>query len=214
MTSRLEKRRRFIIATGVVAGLALLGACAESPTGTGATPDLRAARGTGVHGGGSTSGDDRITVFTVNTAKSQAFSLPGGHRISFPARSICDVAGSSYGPTQWDQPCRTQSGSVTITARTWTDASGHARVDFSPRMRFNPAGKPVELKMKDSFTASADLGILYCADDAAQCVDESLTDPSLVTYSESGGNAYSRRIKHFSGYNIAAGRSIQTTSMQ
>jgi hypothetical protein len=213
MPSRLAQHRKFVIATGVVAGLALLGACADSPTGTGAAPGVRATRTTGGKGGGSSTGDDRVTVFTVNTAKTQAFSLPGGHRISFPARSICDVASSSYGPTEWDRPCRTQSGSVTITARTWTDVSGHARVDFSPRMRFNPAGKPVELKMKDSFLSSADLGILYCADDAAECVDESLTDPSLVTYSESGGNAYSRRIKHFSGYNIAAGRSIQTSGL-
>lgn len=213
MPSRLQKRRKFVIATGVAAGLALLGACADSPTGT-VTPELRAARGTGGQGSGSTSGDDRTTVFTVNTSKSQAFSLPGGHRISFPARSICDVAASSYGPGEWDRPCRLQSGSVTITARTWTDPSGHARVDFSPRMRFNPAGKPVTLKMKDSFLSSTELGILYCADDATSCVDESLTDPSLVTYSESGGNAYSRRIKHFSGYNIAAGRSVQTSAME
>ena len=213
MPSRLKKRRKFVIATGVVAGLALLGACADSPTGIGATPELRAARGTGGGHGGSGSGDQHITVFTVNTAKAQSFSLTGGHQIGFPARSICDLATSSYGPTEWDSPCVAQTGSVTITAVTWTDAAGHARVEFSPRMRFNPAAKPVVLRMMDSFLSSANLGILFCADVTAECVDESLTDPSLVTYSESGGNAYSRRIKHFSGYNIAAGRSIQTTGL-
>ena len=44
--------------------------------------------------------------------------------------------------------------------------------------------------------------IVYCPD-AGSCIDEAKTDLSLFTLHWSGG-VY-RRIKHFSGYNVAAG---------
>ena len=205
---RLNVRRKFIIATGVVAHLVLLAACGDGPSGLAGAPavgapELRAARGPG-------SGVSEA-VLTVKTDEWQAFSLPDGHRIAFPARAICDLGASSYGPGEWDQPCVPQTGRVTIVVRAWTDDAGHPQLDFTPRMRFNPAAGSVVLKMRDRSAsgARADLAILFCPDGAEACVDESLTDPTLTTFFTPRGQVYWRRVKHFSGYNITSGRSVQ-----
>jgi hypothetical protein len=52
--------------------------------------------------------------------------------------------------------------------------------------------------MKDS-TVRID----FCPTDTS-CYDESLTDPSLPTRKDLEHNYVYRRIKHFSGYNVAA----------
>src|SRR5262249_10160080 len=47
--------------------------------------------------------------------------------------------------------------------------------------------------------------ILYCATTTTPCVNEALTDPTLVTNHDPVTGKVWRRIKHFSGYNVAAG---------
>ena len=44
--------------------------------------------------------------------------------------------------------------------------------------------------------------------DADGCIDESIADSDLLTYHEPATGTYFRRVKHFSGYNIMAGRSL------
>ena len=188
---------KFIIATGVF----LLGACSEAPT----TPRQTApAQVAGAIVGTSTVGDTTITVAAINTWANQPLNVDfGNNKLVFPANSICSLATSSYGPGEWDQPCTPETGTVTLTVRNWTDAEGHPRIDVQPHMRFNPAAGAVILTLRDRMGTSADKTIAYCPDLGA-CYDESLSDPSLTTYRDKNGN-YFRRLKHFSGYNIASG---------
>ena len=192
MRSRTQKRKKFVIATGVVAGLLMLAACSDATsTGPSASPSLRADRGSNPNqstSSGSGSAQVQSVELVVNTAWTRTYKLPNGHVITFPANSICDLQTSGYGPDTWNQPCTPQTGTVTIWATVSTDAYGHPVVDFTPRMRFNPDAGAVNLTMKDAYVAETDRAIVYCADDGSACVDESLTDSSLVTYGLSGGN--------------------------
>jgi hypothetical protein len=47
--------------------------------------------------------------------------------------------------------------------------------------------------------------ILYCATANSSCANEAINDPSLVTLRDPKTGKLTRRIKHFSGYNVAAG---------
>jgi hypothetical protein len=157
----------------------------------------------GLLGGGS---DTAVTVLTVSPGTSGSYAIAGGHSVYFPAYSICDPKRSSYGTTEWDKPCAAATQAVTITARSYTQSNGRPRVDFSPRLRFAPT-KAVTLSMLD-LKAALDLSsaILWCPDGATSCVDEAEDDPLLETLVNSLTGVLSRRIKHFSGYNVAAGR--------
>ena len=148
-------------------------------------------------------GDTLITVFLLNNSDTTHVRLFDMADLTFGANAICDLS-SSYGPSEWDQPCTPSAVPVTVTARGWRDADGHPRVDFQPHMRFNPDAAPVFITLRDaSRKAASDLAILYCADGVPRCYDEAVLDPSLATFRN--GKRYSRRIKHFSGYNIASG---------
>jgi hypothetical protein len=148
-------------------------------------------------------GDTAITVFIVNNADTTSVRLFDMAVVDFMPNSICDL-GSSYGPSEWDQPCTPSAVPVTFTAKGWYDADGHPRVDFQPSARFNPDAPAVYITLKDAGKKSEDkLSILYCADGVPVCYDEATLDPSLATFKS--GKRYSRRIKHFSGYNIASG---------
>ena len=173
-----------------------------------------AAAGTGLavratENGGRT--DTSLTTFTVRPGFGIVKTLNGGHQLVISPNAICDLS-SSYGPTEWDQPCATETQTVVITARSWYDAAGHPRVDFQPAMRFNPAAQAVVLYLNDHSATTSGLRIDYCADGALTCVDESVADSSLLTYRNGTNGLWYRRIKHFSGYNIASGYS--STEMQ
>lgn len=155
-------------------------------------------------------GDTTVTVFQVGTAGTDAknFSLGGGSQIVFPyqAGSICTLATSGYGPGTWDQPCAPSATPVKVTARTWFDAKGLPHSDFQPAMRFVPGlAQSVTLYLHTLNGApSPDGTAVYCTD-AGTCVDESLTDRSLVTTIDPTNGFWIRKIKHFSGYNITYG---------
>ena len=147
-------------------------------------------------------GGTSTTTFTVDPKVAGTYAIAGGHKITFPPDAICDPATSGYGPALWDAPCTPTAAKVTITAASWTDLLGRPQVDFSPRLRFNPA-TTVTLYLYDR-RATALSKILFCADGltGAGCLDESLTDLSLVTHLDLSAHLVSRRIKHFSGYNV------------
>ena len=149
--------------------------------------------------------DTSLTTFTVRPGFGIVKTLNGGHQLVISPNAICDLS-SSYGPTEWDQPCQPAKTPVTITARTWVEANGHPRVDFMPRLRFAPSDRANAILYLMDKVAADDPAyrIFYCADNASDCVDESLTDPTLATQRDVRGFLY-RRIKHFSGYNIASG---------
>jgi hypothetical protein len=220
MTSTLRQ----IAATAMILSVA---ACAEGPT----APVTRSATGgvdfsligTLVRG----TGDTTVTTFTVDPTTSTTFQVGSGHIVYFPRYSICDLT-SSYGPSEWDKPCQPADSAVEITAKTWIDAAGQPQVDFSPAMRFTSvsqqngesvgsSGDVVTIALAiDTLTAATAgerLAILYCATAASTCVDESLTDASLKTTTSLAHGYATRRIKHFSGYNISSGRVAETIEL-
>ena len=200
MKSRKE-RSGLIVVTGIV----LLAACSDVPTAPNATRTAPITAASVISSG--TSADTTVQLMLVDPTKKTTvnFGASSANKVVFPATSICDVALSTYGTDQWDQPCAPQLLPVTVTIKSWYDADGHPHSDFQPHMRFNPAAEAVIITLKDRSGVQPNLGIIYCADVNSGCVDESLTDSSLVTYRDLISGNYYRRVKHFSGYNIASG---------
>ena len=146
---------------------------------------------------------------TIDPWRTTYFYLGNGNTLTFPAGSVCDPNNSTYGPTEWDKPCKAARYSVTETVTAWLDAKGHPRVDFSPNLRFVPSVLPtgwVNITFGD-MAASLDpwYNILYCASVGSGCVDESKTDASLLTVHDPVTGQVMRRLKHFSGYLVGAG---------
>ena len=129
-------------------------------------------------------------------------NVGGQNTIYIPANAICAQGVSGYGPGTWDDSCTPSTKAIAITAKSWLDDKGHPYVEFHPALRFVP-NKWVVLYIADNKAVlDGTARIIYCPD-AGSCVDEATTDPSLFTFHWAGG-VY-RRIKHFSGYNVAAG---------
>ena len=125
------------------------------------------------------------------------------HVLVIPAGGVCDPATSSYGPEFWDSDCEPLTHSLNITATTLSDSAGHPYIDFEPALRFVPTMES-DLYLYDAQRdTAAVIAIDYCNADAV-CVDESLTDSSLVTHRIGQSRFVTRRVKHFSGYSVLA----------
>ena len=137
----------------------------------------------------------------------------GKHALYFPANTICDPAISSYGPTEWDQPCTTITEPIRIQA-TLVERDGRSWVDFTPHLRFAPsddesrwvyifmATRGAEGKKLISKDAPP---ILWSPAIGVPGINEALLDETLKTkWDRKLGGVY-RRIKHFSGYNVWSG---------
>ena len=159
--------------------------------------------------------DTTVTQFAVGRSGGR-FNIGTTHRIEFPANAICDIPTSSYGPGEWDQPCTPTTALVRITAKSWVDLAGHPHVDFEPAMRFSPAlQEGVVLYLRDK-KASIDPStkVLYCSGLLnLHCVDESVSDPSVAVKLDAANGFVYRRIKHFSGYNVTAGRAAESETL-
>ena len=154
---------------------------------------------------GHMEGDTLTSSILVTPNQGGVFWVGSEHVIAIEEGAICDPQKSSYGPTEWDAECVPMRRSITITARSWYDAGGHPRVRFSPDLRFVPT-KTVTLYLADQAAVlDPSYKIFYCISNT-DCVDESLTDPSLATQRDPNGRFLFRRIKHFSGFNVAADR--------
>ena len=146
---------------------------------------------------------------TIDPSQNSAYYLGAGNSLTFPAGSVCDPALSTYGPTQWDNPCIAATSPVTVSVKAWLNGTGHPQVDFSPNLRFVPSTLPtgwVNIAFSD-YAASLNplFKILYCSSTTGTCIDESTTDPTLLTVSNPVTGTVTRRIKHFSGYLVGAG---------
>ena len=154
------------------------------------------------------SSENNVATLTIDPNVSKTYSF-GLNWIYFPAHSICDPATSGYGATLWDAPCPTLNQPIQITVR-WSSKGGYAFAQFSPELRFVPADarspyRWVVLNLhtdRQLHTLDA-YGILY--DGGNGYVDESSTDPTLKAWLDPLHNAVYRRVKHFSGYMVAAG---------
>ncbi|MGH7617361.1 MAG: hypothetical protein ACREPM_09055 [Gemmatimonadaceae bacterium] len=196
---------------GLLALAVVFAACSENSTAPNTPASAEAT--TYAYGGGATadlSAKDTLEfTITIDPNRQTYYDLGSGNSITFPAGSVCDPNKSSYGDGEWDKPCTALRGSLTITVMGWLDSHGHPRVDFSPHVRFVPSWDSrqwVKITFSD-LQASLDLSfnILYCPSAHSQCKDETKSDPSLVTYRDPITHKLTRRIKHFSGYNVAAG---------
>ena len=192
----------------VVVGSVLLVACADD-----ASSPLEPRGISAVRQSASTTtqtwqvGDTLYSRFNVTPAGG-TFNIVGRKfRIDFPVNAICDLQTSSYGPQAWDEACAPETETVRITTKIWLDADDHPHIDFQPAMRFSPAlANGVMLYLRDrNAQYRDDMTILYCVTERG-CYDESLRDPSLATQVDSDLGIVYRRIKHFSGYNVTAGR--------
>jgi hypothetical protein len=148
------------------------------------------------------------TTYSVTINPGQASLLRvGNHQLYIPAGAVCDPRVSSYGPGEWNKPCATISSPLTIYVRASRDALGRPRVNFHPNVRFEPS-KSVILEMSDALGASLRWNLVFCADDqtasSGRCVDEGRNDSEMRTSHDALDGSVKRRIKHFSGYEIAA----------
>jgi hypothetical protein len=196
----------------LVAMSAALAACSENMTApTADLPDAPVVEGSTQDLGPR----DTITFsMTIDPNRQTVANLGSGNTVTFPAGSVCDPYRSSYGDGEWDKPCTKATFSVTVNVMIWTDRWGHARVDFDKHIRFVPSNNPsqwVVITFAD-LQASLDplFNILYCASSYSSCRDESKTDYSLKPTKNPITGKITRRIKHFSGYNVAAGRDDDT----
>ena len=172
-------------------------------------PDLsRGGRGgkTALAGGDT----DNVLTFTVDPNVSRTYAF-GENWVYFPARSICDPSSSGYGIGMWDTPCTALRQPVDVTVH-WSNKGGHAYARFSPDLRFVPAdarsvSRWVILSLHDHkrIRELSDYAILYDAGGSAGWIDESITDKTLRAWIDPLHNSVVRRVKHFSGYMVAAG---------
>jgi hypothetical protein len=184
----------------------VLAACGDANMGP------RNARSANAHGTSAARFDGSYS-FTYDPTRGITTKLSDKlHTISIPAYGICDPAASSYGPGTWDDPCQVLTHSITITVNSYSNADGtHPYLDFSPALRFVPSVTTILTFNMKKVTVSDFSTINYCVT-ADLCVNEGLTDPSLATYNDGKGKI-SRRIKHFSGYNVAAGIECEVSDL-
>jgi len=146
--------------------------------------------------------------FTLDPRVPQTLKF-GPHTVKFPAYSICDPVTSGYGEGTWDNECSPLQQPIVITA-TFTLNDGHALIDFQPSIRFVPSEDPaqwVTLTMSEPYELNTDepYSILWQRPADGSWVDEGAQDPTMNASTNLGSNSVTRRIKHFSGYNVTAG---------
>ena len=200
--------------------LAAATACSDAPLAPRALPerpafDIDALQPESFRGGqrktALAGGDtDNVLTFSVDPNVSRTYSF-GENWIYFPARSICDPATSGYGLGMWDTPCTALQRPIEVTVH-WSNKGGHAYASFSPDLRFVPAdarntSRWVILSLHDHkrIRELSAYAILYDAGGSKGWIDESLTDKTLRAWIDPLHNSVVRRVKHFSGYMVAAG---------
>lgn len=203
----MTRRSASVVSLLIIAGLSACSETATSPS-SGGRPAAAPASG-----GGSTAdllpGDTLRFTIQIDPNKSQSYDLGNGHTVYFPQGSVCDPAKSSYGPGMWDNPCPMLNAVLTEQVTAWIDSSGHPYEDFSPGIRFTPtknSAKFVLLSLTDPVASlNPTMNIVWCPTTTSACVDESRSDPTEITQHDPATGKVWRRIKHFSGYNVAAG---------
>jgi hypothetical protein len=194
-------------------------ACSDAPMAPRATAerpafDVQALQPTNYRGGvsgGPSQDDSNTTLLTIDPNVSRTYAF-GQSWIYFPAHSICDPATSGYGIGLWDTPCTPVTQPLQVTVK-WSNRGGYAFAVFSPELRFVPADSRtlyrwviLSLYSQKKLHDLDAYNILYSPDNNSW-VDESATDPTLRAWLDPLHNSVYRRVKHFSGYMVAAGYS-------
>ncbi len=200
---------------GLIAVAVLLGACSDGPV----APKSEASQVPEVTGGGATeslTGWDTLRfVIPVDPNRNNQFWLGAGNTVNIPAHSLCNPVTSTYGATEWDKPCQMATSITSVWVKAWLDNTGHAHVDFTTPLRFVPTSDPagwVMLTFTDhAASQNGAYNILYCKTPTSGCYNEAILDPTLATHRDPATGRVSRRVKHFSGYNVAAGTACDPT---
>jgi hypothetical protein len=191
------------------------------------TPNAPLLSATGVNTNGTTASmelgglADGTYTFAINPQVDQVVTL-GQNRVVLPANSVCAIGTSGYASSLWDNGCNPQKKAFNLKVTVAGSGTDNAGVDFQPAMRFNPT-KTVTMYM---YVPSLDPAtpyswtIFYCPTPDGKpgrslgtaqmrqdpnCVDESLTDPSLKVGADYPNHLLFRRLKHFSAYQIERG---------
>jgi hypothetical protein len=164
---------------------------------------------------------DGTYTFTVDPRVDQVVTV-GGNRVVLPANSVCAIGVSGYGSTLWDYGCNPQKKPFTLRVTVAGSGTENAALDFQPSLRFNPT-KTVTMDISVPQLGSGtpyDWTIFYCPTPSGKpgsrlgtnemredptCVDESLADPSLRVTADYQNKVLTRRLKHFSAYQIERG---------
>ena len=156
--------------------------------------------------------------FSVDPRVDQVITL-GKNRVVLPANSVCALGVSGYGPTMWDRGCNPQKKPFTIMVTVAGSGTENAAVDFQPAMRFSPLTTvTMDFHVPGlGATSSHEWTIFYCPTPSGQpggrlgtnlmradptCVDESLADSSLAVVPDFQNSVLTRRLKHFSAYQL------------
>lgn len=161
--------------------------------------------------------------FVIPVAGGHVAILGGVYNLDVSANAVCDPnaqdSRDGYAAAAWDSSCTPATADITVHA---TLQWSHNRmwVDFSPALRFVPTqtvtvstdllSPAVRFYGQDAAGAigdnsngrSKDWGILYAPVIDGKPIDDSKNDLSVRTTIDFGTGRISRRIKHFSGYNI------------
>jgi hypothetical protein len=163
------------------------------------------------------------TVDFVIPAAGGHVSILGMYSLDFPANAVCDPTAqdsrAGYAAAAWDAPCTAATTDITVHATLkWSQQRLWA--DFSPSLRFDPSRTvtlssdllaPIVRYFADanngdgSGGASRQWGILFAPSIDAPPVDDSRTDASVRTSIDFKTGRVSRRVKHFTGYNLVTG---------
>jgi len=188
------------IAALTIATLALA-ACSDS-TSSPVAPD--AASALRPQGPRLTVATSSVTTAWLYPTYDNVYVSAEGHRLTIPANAICQVGTSGYGPSTWDLPCATATQPILFTITSTTDASGNSKITVQPDVRFSPS-KTVTASFANQAAANAFNALIKYCPTLGSCIDESLTDASLKTYTDPASGRVFRRIKHFSGYTVIVG---------
>jgi len=199
--------------SAVVAGCTLgTLACSDAsvtPAGPLAFAGVERADGPLLDTWGSGTGDAARGSFTFAIDPLRGYALHfGEHELRLPAGSICEPGRTAYGVAHWDEPCDVATRPIVFTV-TYETADGRARMRVQPDVRFAPTADPTRwvvltMKAQDAIDVTQRYNILWLNEGA--WVDESRTDPALLPWTDGATGTVARRLKHFSGYSVTAGR--------
>jgi hypothetical protein len=147
-------------------------------------------------------GDTRSTI-TIDPNVT-AFYPVGPHWVYIPAGALC-APGTSYGVGEWDNDCVSATEKLSMDV-TWGERNGRGVVEFHTDVRFKPTTQPLKavyLFMQESSLSFSKYGVLW-RDANGVWIDEARADKSLRAF-RVNGVWVGRRVKHFSGYNVALG---------
>ena len=198
----------------VIAGCAIgVLACSESstaPAAPGALARLERADAPLLDAWGSGSGSEAEGSFSYTLDPLQGYTVHfGDHRLRLPAGVICEPGRTDYGVGHWDRPCVLATRPIVFTV-TYKTVDGRAQMRVQPDVRFALTSDPtrwvvLSMKQQGRLDVTKLYNILWLHQ--GDWIDESRTDASLLPWTDYVNGTVARRLKHFSGYSVTAGRS-------